>query len=493
MRATAIDVLPDDILLQIFDFCRLGHIPLRSPFHPVLEWHRLIHVCRRWRQIIFSSPRRLDLYLLCTYGTHVRKNLGRWPAFPIIVDYAKYPDGNSKSFSSNDEDNLIAALEHPHRVRCLKLAVTSLLLGKVATVAQEPFPALTQLWLTSGDGSVSVLPSAFLGGSTPRLQGIHLEGISFPTLPAFLSSATDLVVLYLHRIPHTGYFPPEAMVATLAALTRLDVLYIGFQSHTSRPNQGASRRRATPATRAFLPAVTFFAFRGASEYLEDLVAQIDAPQLGSIWITYFNQLVFQVPQLFRFIGRTQILEQTRTMDAEVHFHRSLVYINLYYEQMESRRRIPFDLQISCEGLDWQVSQLAEVLSQTSTVLSNVDHLSIDAFDLKPSWRDDTDHIEWLRLFCQFTAVETLWVSALLAGHVADALKDVTVEMAPEILPALCLLCLEEEPVGRYEGFVTARQLSNLPVIIANTPDEFLNRRESRLWRKEKIPQRLSSP
>ena len=249
-RKTTIDILPDDVLLQIFDFCRVGHNPLELPFQPVLEWHRLVHVCRRWRQIMFSSPRRLDLYLLCTCGTPVRKNLGCWPAFPIIIDYVNYPDYSSKRFSPNDEDNVIAALERHDRVRCLKLPVTSLLLGKVATVTQEPFPMLTQLWLSSKSWSA------------PCLQEIHSEGIPFPTLPILPSSAADLVVLY-HRIPHTEYISPEA---SLAALTKLGDLSIEFQSSTSCPNQSSSRRRLAPLMRAVLPALTSFEFRGASEY-----------------------------------------------------------------------------------------------------------------------------------------------------------------------------------------------------------------------------------
>ena len=460
----------------------MGRNPLGSPFHPVLEWHKLIHVCRRWRQIIFSSPRRLDLYLLCTSGTPVRKNLGLWPAFPIIIDHVNYPNYSSKIFSPDDEDNIIAALEHPDRVRCLKLPVTSLLLGKVATVAQQVFPMLTQLRLSSNnDENVPVLPSAFLGGSAPLLQDIHLEGIPFPTLPTLLPSATDLVVLHLHGIPHTGYFTPEAMVASLATLTSLDVLYIAFQSHTSRPNQSGNGRRVAPLTRAVLPALTSFEFRGASEYLEDIVSRIDAPRLTVFSIWYFNQLIFQVPQLFRFVGRTQIPEQAPTMDAEVFFHDSLVYISLYSGQVESGQ-IPLDLQISCKELDWQVSHLAAVLSQSSVILSKVVHLSIDAHDLQPSLQDDVDHIEWLELFRQFTAVETLEVSARLAGHVAVALKDVTAEMVPEMLPALQLLCLEDESVGGIEQFVTTRQLSGQPIAIANSLSEFLMRRESRIWR-----------
>jgi hypothetical protein len=56
------------------------------------------------------------------------------------------------------------------------------------------------------------------------------------------------------------------------------------------------------------------------------------------------------------------------------------------------------------------------------------------------------------LFRQFSGVEALRVSAPLTGRVADVLKDVTTEMAPERLPALCLI--DEELVGRVEKSIT---------------------------------------
>ena len=466
VRATTIDILPDDALLRIFYSCRVGHNPLRLPFHPVLEWQKLIHVCRKWRLIIFSSPGHLDLYLLCKHGTPVRKNLDVWPAFPIIIDYINYPHHTSKiSPTPNDDDNILAALEHPDRVRCLKLPVTNSLLQRVVTMALEPFPTLTQLWLSSEleGGGVSVLPSEFLGGSTPRLREIYLDGIPFPTLPAVLSSASDLVVLYLHRIPHTGYISPEVMVASLATLTRLDFVSIGFQSSTSR---SSSTRRASPPTRVVLPVLTSFRFQGASEYLEDLVARIDAPCLASIQIKYFNQLIFQVPQLFRFIGQTQIIEQARTMDQKVAIYHHFVSISL--SSPAESHQIFLELQISCRGLDWQVSHLAEVLSQSSAVLFYMHNLSIQAYGLQRHWRDHMDHIEWLALLCRFTTVERLRVFYPIAGHVADALKEVTAEMAPEILPALRWLSLVGEPAEHVKEFSTTRQLSGLPPVTIAT-------------------------
>jgi len=338
---------------------------------------------------------------------------------------------------------------------------------------------LTQLWLSSKDEGVLVLPSAFLGGSAPCLQEIHLEGISFPALPTFLSSATYLVVLHLHRIPYAGYISPEVMVANLATLTRLGDLSIEFQSSTSTPDQSGTRGQATPLTRAVLPALTSFEFRGTSDYLENLVAQIDAPRLTSIKITYFDQPLLQVPQLFRFAEQTQVLEPARFKYAQANFRGTHVYIGLHSEQAESGRS-HFSLRILCQRLDWQVLRLAEVLSQCSPLLSNVDQVSIGTYDLQSSWQGDMGHHAWLELLRQFTAVKALRVSAHLAGHVADALKDVTVEMVPEIMPVLRLLFLEDEPARRVGDFVLRRQHFGLPVTVANSPHEFLRKREYQL-------------
>jgi hypothetical protein len=49
-----IDILPDDALLEIFDFY-LGETEWTN------RWHILVHVCRRWRLVVFGSPRRLNL------------------------------------------------------------------------------------------------------------------------------------------------------------------------------------------------------------------------------------------------------------------------------------------------------------------------------------------------------------------------------------------------------------------------------------------------
>ncbi|KAH9167925.1 hypothetical protein EDB89DRAFT_1643224 [Lactarius sanguifluus] len=236
--AMTINTLPDSVLLEIFDLCRMNHDIRLFPFYPILEWHRLVHVCQRWRHIVFASPIRLGLQLFCTHGTPVRKNLGYWPPFPLIMDYHTYWGADDdEGVTLRDQDDVIAALEHPNRIRYIGISVTKSLLGKMATAMQGSFPVLTHLRLSSEDGDFPVLPKGLLllGGSAPSLRVAHLEGIPFPSIPNLLLSAASLVNLQLLNIPKTGFVSPDTMVAGLAALTRLETLSIEFQSVDSSP------------------------------------------------------------------------------------------------------------------------------------------------------------------------------------------------------------------------------------------------------------------
>jgi len=84
-----IEALPNTVLLEIFSFYT---DPLRLDYD---GWHALVHVCRRWRFVVFDSPRRLDLRLNCTPKRPL-KMLDIWPALPIVIDFfarGKRPKG----------------------------------------------------------------------------------------------------------------------------------------------------------------------------------------------------------------------------------------------------------------------------------------------------------------------------------------------------------------------------------------------------------------
>src|SRR5229473_268643 len=76
--------------------------------------------------------------------------------------------------------------------------------------------------------------------------------------------------------------------ALLSVLSDLKRLSLKFQSPQSYPD--LESRRPPPSKRSVIPSLTRFFFKGVTEYLEDLVSRIDAPQLNYLRIIFFNQI-----------------------------------------------------------------------------------------------------------------------------------------------------------------------------------------------------------
>ena len=294
-----LDILPDIALLEIFDFY-VAQASDRSGVPIYREtWITLVHVCRKWREIVFESPRRLNLRLLVLPHRSVKVMLDTWPPLPI--------DLWSSAIGNCSRDTTISALEYDDRIRLIELFDTSSSkMTQTLAAMQKPFPALISLSLSlSEQGTSSVVPDLFLGESAPHLQSLRLINIPFP-LPALkklLLSATDLIEIRFRRMPTSWYISPEEMVTCLSTLIRLKELELGFQSSDNRVG-----RRLPPSTRCVLPALTSLQFKGVYEYMEDLMARIDAPQLDDLKLFLFDKPVLDAPQLARFIGRVPRLK-----------------------------------------------------------------------------------------------------------------------------------------------------------------------------------------
>jgi hypothetical protein len=285
-------MLPDDALLEIFGFYMVERQPE--------AWYTLVQVCQKWRNIVFNSPRRLNLRLVCKAGTPVKEMLDIWPTLPIIVVW-------SEDQENSGVDNIVAALELNDRI-CQLIFSFDFSSSKVVAAMQQPFPTLTHLMLVhigkpwQGDGT-TVTPTSFLGGSAPNLQFLALNGVPFPDLPNLLLFAPHLVFLHLDQIPHSGYFTPEAMVTCLSVLTRLKILIIVFENFRTHRDLN---QHPPPQTRALLPMLTHLGFFGVSEYLEDLVARIEAPLLNKLGIKLIPHQMFdtETSPITEFICRT---------------------------------------------------------------------------------------------------------------------------------------------------------------------------------------------
>ena len=119
-------MLPDDILLEIFDFCVDQGQDSKEEMQ---SWQLLIHVCRRWRIVVFGSPRRLNLRLFCTPKTRAGDMLGIWPALPFLIQ------GSISSIS--DTVNTISMLNYSDRMHVVDFKISGSQLSYVS-VAKAP-------------------------------------------------------------------------------------------------------------------------------------------------------------------------------------------------------------------------------------------------------------------------------------------------------------------------------------------------------------------
>ena len=390
-----------------------------------------------------------------------------WPALPIVVvDHTGDIRDDEKWV-----DNMDAIFEHSDRIFQLDLnGLRSCRLEKVLGALQQPFPALTHIALhcKHSETAPPVVPESFLGGSAPQLESLRLGGVLFPGLTNLLLSATRLVLLHLWRIPHSGYISPETMVTYLSMLTRLEKLYIGFKSPQSRPDQ--RRRRPPPLTRPLLPVLTTWEFRGASEYLEELVVRIDAPLLEYLDIVFFNQLIFDTPQLAQFISRRTPQFKTVQLDFDDFF--GAPNVSLFSQE-------PFPSQlifgVSCNQSDWQLSFMTQMCSSSFPrgLIPTVENLYIQESHSAsmPPWQDNVEGSQWLELLHPFTAVKALYIPEEFTPRIAPVLQELVGERVTEVLPTLQTLFLEETSLSgpvqeAIEQFVAARQLANLPIVVS---------------------------
>jgi hypothetical protein len=459
-----INKLPDEVLLEIFDFYVAEDVDemvedADENLKTAIEaWQLLVHVSRRWRHLVFASPRRLNLLLFCKAEVPVRDRLDIWPALPLVIQ---------GTISPSVVDNILAVLKRHDRVSIIDLTYTTAPeMEKVWAAMQVPFPELTFLRLWSNDLGAPIVADSFLGGSSPRLREIRLSPVPFPGLPKLLLSATQLTTIHLGSILRSGYISPETMVTCLSALTSLKSLRLDF-NFLSRPDS-ESRHPPSP-TCSTLPALTDFQFQGTEEYLEDLVARIDAPQLNALFISLVIQIL-GVPQLARFISRTPMFKTLN--EARVGFCGDSVRLTVFSPTPGFEW---FKIQCLCEDSDRQLSTLARVWTSFSPLFSILDKLFI--YEIESIWHlrwEDNDNIEsheWLELLLPFTALQSLYVSKAFVPRITAALQEPVRERITEVLPTLQNLFLGglhgPGPVQEsIELFVAARQLLGHPIAVS---------------------------
>ena len=370
-------------------------------------WLRLAHVCRIWRRIVFVFPRELRLQLFFTHGTPVPKILVCWPALPIVAEY-----GGSLALDTpapEDEDNIMAALKQSNRITSISLTVTSSLLERLSAI-EEPFSELEHLVLLTRDNVQLTLPNTFRWG--PRLRCLHLTRIAFPTLLQLLHSSRNLVDLQLHGVHNPRHFSLEALTNTLSGMAWLQSL-----SLHCLPTDYYLAPSSPPGERVVLPVLTRLDFRGFAEYLDCLVARIDAPRLREIEVTFFNSYnrMFDLSPLAKFIDRTGM--HTSHRRAHILSLERAISISL----IQPGSATCLKLRLLREPMSEQRTFIGQVCIHFSALLFNVEDLRISA--TRPSRWYECFFNGWPRRpLNSFTGVKRLYLVGNLSAAILQAFQ-----------------------------------------------------------------------
>ena len=437
-----IETLPDDVLFKIFKFFIDEIYRCYTTGTTSEKWYVLVHICRRWRNLVFTSPRHLNLQIFVTLPQRSGKRLlDLWQDLPLYI----YSSGDIDFSTNEDLDNVVATFRLNHRVSAIHLAYPSDSAWEtIGPLMNHPFPALTDCCIQwpeedeDWDEEKDAISFSFLGGSAPYLRNLHLDCVPFPAIPNLLLSSTNLICLRYDDIPQSGYISPQEIVTGLSALTRLESLSLTFQTAQSPPDSAI--RIPPPHARTLLPALTDLRFRGGREYMEYLVAQIHNRSLQSMEITFsfFFQEVLEVSELAKFVCTADKLSLVD--EGEVEFGSDYISIKLSQDLSDV---IPQSLILNLGSFKpgLPISYLAHFCASCFPTPSPFKCLHISIM-----WPDIIDDLcQWPDILQTFNTVKTLRLTSFAVPRVTQALRRLPLDWAMEVLPALEVVLLSSGP------------------------------------------------
>ncbi|KAI0263922.1 hypothetical protein BC834DRAFT_281687 [Gloeopeniophorella convolvens] len=425
MRSIMINTLPDDALLEVFDWFRIFRLKESKrvePYQWEQRWYTLAHVCHRWRQVIFASPRRLGLRYYVSHGSPVSEILRHSHQFPLILDYSyRTDDGDDPRWlwPSESVDDITLALAHLDRIKHITLEVGSVRqLHHILNMTAGPAQQLEVLSIESTCGPIW-FPGTILSGHAPALLNLKLSGVitPLPLSPCLIS--LDLMMIgidYMDALIFSNFFESVRAMSQLRDLSlmfREDEAYMVNEDCLIPPS----------GTRASLSSLHEVNFSGPTILLEALASRIDAPNLSKVWLQFYRACEHVlVPSLSRFI--CNIFSPPFPTDLKLCLSRNNAYIQAgpgltcYWDCCHG-------WEDHSDALTVPVSVLCRSLVQ---VLSLVTSLRIADYGT-PRWtpEDGThwadDEVEWRDILVSFPGVVELQLDDGFKPTVAKALQE----------------------------------------------------------------------
>jgi hypothetical protein len=438
---STINRLPDDVLLEIFDFYRQGINPYYL-WKKKLVWLILTHVCREWRAVIFASSFRLDLDMTVGPETlDIKIKMILSGSLPILINY-KNLDGITESALWR----LRAALKHHNRVRQIALDGSR---GKASAWFDEFFKE-------TSNSHFPVLESLLL---RPHQQ---YDGVSLASVSGILMSATALTDLSLRVDTAFGPSPETSLLACLQGTTCLRSLDLSishiFFEYPLQPS--------TPEYIISLSKLTRFRYDGHCVFLSALVAGLSAPSAQDVDISFADPIRLPIVHLPRFIN--EIKEHYRAV--HVTFRQWLFHVSLL---TQSEYIGHYKLRFNLGRILWHNPESVTLSSGAfSTRLATVEELRV-TFDRTVVW---VDYFPWREFLQHFPCVKALRTEGASSSCIASILPQDHEGPGDDLafLPALEEIELDKKPsvnresqlepeLAAFQPFVSARQQAGHPV------------------------------
>ena len=459
MPKLTINHLPDELLVEIFDLNRDLRDNKQNYQHMwSADWFKLIHVCKRWRAVVFASSSRLDLCFLLTprNGGHMKTIMSRhFPPLPIIINFPY-------KYTAKDMGRVVAALKRPDRIRGIAFtgSTGTDVLNKLFKVA---LPSLESLELCcNGQPKFS---TAFLKRSNMKLRTLKLSGITLPSISRLLLSAPALTCLSLEIFGINTSVGPSSVMSLLSHLQGLPCL-LSLDLKINSYSDPDIDYLAQPKEVVQLLKLTSFSYYGRSAYFNILATWFASPSLQKVYIETYDKPLPNLPHLHRFID--DIGEQYHTARVVLDIDRSDFIFSLFSRSSVSDRPSPCFRFCS--------SFFPESMMQTgSAFLEKITGIQ----ELYVSTGDGSENIiPWRGFFLQFPSIKVLRLKGTTQQRslVAATLLQEHEESDCALLPALEKIEVSESSrelydaqrvseLAVFEPFMSARQQGGSPVII----------------------------
>ena len=473
-----INNLPNELLLEIFDFYRRGIDPYDRLWKKKCVWIDLTHVCRKWRAAMFASSSRLELGVIVgpDKPSYIKTILSG--PLPILIDY----QCRDKYINKSALWRLRAALGYPDRVREISFEGTDGWFKQFFKATDCSFPILESLSLRfelrHGHGNYPKIPDTFLRGpdlSDLHLRRLQLKNVSLKSISGFLSSAktvTDLIlVIDLGKNPSAQMRRLQVVCfQSMPCLRRLDLstscIGIQFLPTPSAP------KRIVP-----LSKLTFFRFVGHIPLLDALVAGFSAPSLQDVVISFSdaNSTIGTV-HLPRFINGMKKRYHAAHLDLQAWtFNFSLLTRSECINHCKPRFKLYPSSNNPGPDLHSSFMRLSDALS---TKLTTVEELRVTIAKITYiPWVND---ILWRRFLRQFPGVKALRINGLKTSQIArivirnhtepddyfpflPALEEIELPKLPSLThETRSQLSKRTAELALFEPFISARKRAGRP-------------------------------